>query len=864
MFCTMCGKELPEGANFCPHCRAEVVKIVPREEAAEAPDMPGEEAGKDVPVEAAGEAAVEAAASVPEESAASEETSESADEPEPTEPANEPEPAPAPSETTILSEQSDEPAAETAVLSESEPSEPDAAAAERAEAAADAAAAEQALWTAPTDAAEPSGVAPTTVMEPAHLSSQDMQNPAGQGAPGQPRKKLPAAIIATIALLVIAGAAFFCIFVLPRITGGNVQTATYGQADPVQCSVITRVRPRDESGADLTSYVAMLVRRVTDSAMNDDPTIDEQLGEIVSEIRVTGNNGFTMESFGDVPDGDYVLVIVPTDADSDESGEGASSDNGHSGTSSSGNSSSDEQRIPIHLEEDNPDAEEEVVVTPPAPNRAPSQSTADTTEEPEGEELTDEQIASALFYYVCQDLIEEYGEPTTVERFDGIEIDADGLALAELIDFNGDGVDELLTVVCTADLTDDFRTYLPEDYKIAVWAYEDGEVSQIYDGNAPYTNGGYYFVDLYVYAAEEAGPVVIYAMDYSYDEDTDAATTESTYYVMNGNAFEPLARSVAIENYEEASVDFEYYLFEEACPENEWSDFVAALTHKAQYWCCLSAEGFTADREDEPELELVEPGDFPKRTTSTIDALKEAAGDEALEAFAPKESTGAEAEDDPAEAAYTYANNEADVTFTTSQGEGTDWEETRSWTYPQFTLEDGSSTEALDALNAAFRQSYEDDLTGAQSWNFESGDVQVWEHRDEVTYLEGDIASVLSYRTIFLGGAHPSEAASGACYDLSTGEEVSASEAFGISQDDLQTAAEDAIVAYIDSHANMSGADDASIQGMAADMTRYYATEDGIAIIVMPNEIASNAEGIQYIYVHAFDDPSLVGTSAAA
>ena len=906
MFCTTCGRELPDGAKFCTNCGAPVAKIVTREEREAAPveDAGVDEAVAEPKAASELEPADEAAPMMQEDSGEAPDE-ESCDQPEVHEDSaqaaaaddasNDAESASADAgettvmqsdsgETTVLSDGTDEttdvpsdsgettvlpdgadettvmqndtgettvlpdgtdettvmpehaettvlPAAETEVIAD----------AERAEAAADAAAAERALWSSSEDAAD-AGTTATTVLEPAHMARAEAGQDGQQSAPETPRKKRPVALIATIVLLVVAAGAFFGIFVLPRIMGKDVPTVTYGQTDPVQCSVVTRVRPRDESGGELTSYVVYLMRQASDDAASSS-SASEELNQVVAEIRVTGNNGFTMENFGEVPDGDYVLVIVPDDSQGE----------------SSSSSSNDEQRIPIHYEEDNPKAEEEVVVEPPAPE--PSSPEEPAAEE---EEFTDEEIASALFYYTCQDLIDEYGEPEAIELHDGMELAANGLALVKLLDFDGDGMNELLTVVGDASGLETM-SFDTDAYTIAVWKYTDEAVEQVYEGHPPYSNGGCFYQGLYA-LPQEGGEDQILLESISFGDPTAAADTNSEitytgYYGMGEQSFELYALRTDTFSYDDGSLETTFQIAGEEVSEDEWVGFQDSLTQTASYeFSCPVSNEPQAQSEEEPEFEIIETAGLPDYTEETIGALEAAAGDEALEAFAPEE----DAEEDPAEATYTYVNSEADVTFTTSQGEGTDWEETRSWTYPQFALEDGSTTEALDALNAAFRQSYEDDLTGAQSWNFESGDVQVWEHRDEVTYLEGDIASVLSYRTIFLGGAHPSEAASGACYDLSTGEEVSVSEAFGISQDDLQTAAEDAIVAYIDSHANMSGADDASIQGIAADMTRYYATEDGIAIIVMPNEIASNAEGIQYIYVHAFSDSSLVGTSAVA
>lgn len=906
MFCTTCGRELPDGAKFCTNCGAPVAKIVTREER-EA--VPVEDAGVDEAVaepKAASELepADEAAPMMQEDSGEAPDE-ESCDQPEVHEDSaqaaaaddasNDAESASADAgettvmqsdsgETTVLSDGTDEttavpsdsgettvlpdgadettvmqndtgettvlpdgtdettvmpehaettvlPAAETEVIAD----------AERAEAAADAAAAERALWSASEDAAD-AGTTETTVLEPAHMASDEAGQDGRQPAPEAPRKKRPTALIATIALLVVAAGAFFGIFVLPRIMGKDVPTVTYGQTDPVQCSVVTRVRPRDESGGELTSYVVYLMRQASDDAASSS-SASEELNQVVAEIRVTGNNGFTMENFGEVPDGDYVLVIVPDDSQGE----------------SSSSSSNDEQRIPVHYEEDNPKAEEEVVVEPPAPE--PSSPEEPAAEE---EEFTDEEIASALFYYTCQDLIDEYGEPEAIELHDGMELAANGLALVKLLDFDGDGMNELLTVVGDASGLETM-SFDTDAYTIAVWKYTDEAVEQVYEGHPPYSNGGYFYQGLYA-LPQEGGEDQILLESISFGDPTAAADTNSEitytgYYGMGEQSFELYALRTDTFSYDDGSLETTFQIAGEEVSEDEWVGFQDSLTQTASYeFSCPVSNEPQAQSEEESEFEIIETAGLPDYTEGTIGALEAAAGDEALEAFAPEE----DAEEDPAEATYTYVNSEADVTFTTSQGEGTDWEETRSWTYPQFALEDGSTTEALDALNASLKQSYEDDLAVTQAWTIDSGEAQVWVHCDEVTYLEGNIACVRSERYVFLGGAHGEESISGAFYDLSSGEELRVDEALGISWEDLQVESVDAIKAYLAENPNLTGADDTSLEGMAADSSRYFATSDGVAIAIMPYEVGPYSEGMQLVYVHAFEDPSLVGTSAAA
>ena len=567
MFCTACGQKLPDGAKFCTKCGAPVAKIEPRvaPDAAPAPDAGAQEAAPVREVAPAQEAAsaqavpdapqqeadeVEAAqpdaaeqkipAAVPPEAhveametrvmpGASDATTVMApDAAEATPaPAEADEPAAAPSdtdattvvtsdagETRVIPEGSDETTvmpenAETTVLPAAEVAAN--ADAERAEAAADAAAAEQALWSAPDADA---GAGATTVLQPGHMADAPVGEVSAQDAQ-PPRKKRPVALIATIVLIVVAAAAFFAIFVLPRMMGKDVPTASYGQSDPLQCSVVTRVRPRDASGEDLTSYVVRLMRRASDDASKNS-TASDAFNEVVAEIRVTGNNGFTMDNFGDIPDGDYMLVIAPDGSGSGSKGSGSNGGSKGNGSGSGSSDASDEQRIPIHYEEDNPKAEEEVVVEPPAPE-------TDSTQEPAEEDgLTDEQIAAALYYYTCQDLIDEYGAPATADRYEGSETATSGLALAELIDFDDDGTDELLTVVCTKDPATTTTFYGDDTYQVAVWRYADGSVEQVYEGGVQYSNGGYYALKLYEHVPEDADdPHVIAINDMGYDDPTE-------------------------------------------------------------------------------------------------------------------------------------------------------------------------------------------------------------------------------------------------------------------------------------------------------------------------------------------------------
>lgn len=922
MFCTNCGNKLPDDVKFCTQCGAPVAKVIPRSdleqgqqagrESVGAQPMAGHEAQEAPVAESVHDATIG-------ESPDGEPQVEHAASPLAEEPAEGPDGAPLGADaagdepTTVLS--ADEAGAadaasedETSALAIGGASEdettafaPDAAAAEgaaselpngtillgaddapapgedvapnderttvlapspdpdeaeRAAAAADAAAAEDALWSEPPQdeattvlgggvAGQPSSqeAAPRQVSWRQTAQDAAAQQAAQQPAPTQPapdqpapapgaepRKKKPVALIAGIAVLALAAVVALCVFVVPRFLDAAGPTVTYGQTDPVQCSVVTRIRPRDAEGNELTSYVVSLVERTADR--QDRTSADDGIADAVAQIRVTGNNGFTMEDFGDdIADGDYYLVIESSDSSDD---------------------SSSDQRIPIHYEHDNPDADSEVVVTPPAPESDESASGGEGQEsgDAQGEsEFTEEQLAYAHYYLKCQELINAYGPAGTTDLYDGQMTAMTGLALARLIDFDGDGLNELLVSYNAVEIGTDAAS-ADEVYPVEVWDYQDGELVQVYEGNAPYTNGGAYFLDLYEYNDLP----VICAVWYDMQVDNASLVDEYTgYFSQVSETLDAIAVRDSFFNYDTGENSVTYTLDGESATEEEWNDFEGDLDHTTHYDLALFNNAVEAESMDDDECDVLYGEDLRAATEDTFAELQEGAGD-ALEAVE------AETED----AAYAYDIVEQDVTYTSSQGEGTEWEATSTWCHPQFTLADGSTTPALDSLNAHLKDSFDEDVANAQSWTFESGDVQIQVHRDTVTYHEGTIVCVRSDRSGFTGGAHGTESVTGTFYDLDTGQQVGLETATGVSLDELKSAAVTAVLDYVAAQPNGALSTDEDSLNTLIDEDRFYADENGVVVALWPYEIGSYADGVQLVYVYAFEDDSIVGTSAGS
>lgn len=262
--------------------------------------------------------------------------------------------------------------------------------------------------------------------------------PAGEAPKKKGHGALIIGIVVLIAVLAVGGALYVRLHGLP----GFAQTAYTADA-PAQVSAKTRVRPKDANGKEMSAYVAYLVStKGTGDAASISTTPYRYEG--------TDDSGFTLEDFGDVEDGDYTLVIV----DNSDSGSSARYD------------------VPVHYEHDNPKAPESLDPEPPAPSADDTQAATTTTDA-----RTDEQKAADLYLAKCREYIDKYGK-ATLTHYDYVDL-ASGLAVARLMDFDGDGTDELLlaydTVPAPSGSSFDYDSNQKSAYKVEVWAYKGGD-----------------------------------------------------------------------------------------------------------------------------------------------------------------------------------------------------------------------------------------------------------------------------------------------------------------------------------------------------------------------------------------------------
>ena len=624
--------------------------------------------------------------------------------------------------------------------------------------------------------------------------------PAGEAPKKKGHGALIIGIVALIAVLAVGGALYVRLHGLP----GSAQTAYTADA-PAQVSAKTRVRPKDANGKEMSAYVAYLVStKGTGDAASISTTPYRYEG--------TDDSGFTLEDFGDVEDGDYTLVIV---------------DNSDS-------SSSARYDVPVHYEHDNPKAPESLDPEPPAPSADDAQAAATTTDA-----RTDEQKAADLYLAKCREYIDKYGK-ATLTHYDYVDL-ASGLAVARLMDFDGDGTDELLlaydTVPAPSGSSFDYDSDQKSAYKVEVWAYKDGKISKVYDepDTVLSADDGSLFVQITTLDGTET---CVSTRTQDYDENTFSDVFRN--YAFDGDEFD-----VALETASSSEQGGSNTVFTVDGQEVSLDDELAASKRVQQSDCfwLLASTYF----QNSPDVSQT-----VSDTNATLDELKSRSeGNAATMAAATSEQA--------------YTSESVDKSYTIVNPYSPSSTQGVMWSYPQFSKVDGSTDAALDALNAQLAKACEDDANLGKAWGPASGAMMVDDHQDLCASINGSIASVFSARDETGGGAHGTDESFGTFYDLSTGKAVDATTALNMSAEDLQAKGVAGINAFLAKNPSDLGVSADDISKMAGEQDRYVRDEKGTFIITRSYELGSYAFGSHRIYVTANDpaNNAIVGTEVA-
>lgn len=256
--------------------------------------------------------------------------------------------------------------------------------------------------------------------EPAETAQSFVPTP--QPKKPKHRGRIVAAVIGGVAVVAIVVA----IVVVPRI--GSSSEVTSGGKGYVVCACETKVLPKNSKGKKLKSYTVELA-----------PVSGK--GKSYT-IKVDGEDGFAMEDFGELPDQKYQMTI----------------------TSGKGKKKST-TTMKVDYAKEGSDAPKNVELTQSKKEAKASAKAAVKT-------------ANELFTDKILEYQKKYGEGEAVEIDDSQSTyGAQGVAYAKLVDFDGDGQDELLIEYSDEPVD---RVDNAAAAHLEVWAYKNGKIEKVY------------------------------------------------------------------------------------------------------------------------------------------------------------------------------------------------------------------------------------------------------------------------------------------------------------------------------------------------------------------------------------------------
>lgn len=415
---------------------------------------------------------------------------------------------------------------------------------------------------ATAEAMESLGVAqPTAGATVVDLPQQQMTDTTMQAAPipqPQPQPQMPMPqqpqqkkrrwpVFAGLGL-VAAGAAVAAILLLTP--NANAVEITSGSQDAVVCTVDTKVLPKKKDRV-IHSYTA---------------TLTPKNGGKSYKIKVKGDDGFTIGDFGKVKPGDYsckiedtkgntvqnfnTTVVKKDDTSAEKPAESVtvntpkkdddastSTDNGNSSdTTSKDDASKDDSTT----KDDSSTSSDSTSSSKPSKSDKKTDTSKDTTNTTAPATIDDATYKAACTAYKSKlnSLIKKYGGPELVSTGTS-DYQISGVQFAQLVDFNGDGLEELVTVHSkTKAKSFNKKTRLSNgDYVLDVWGYNGKKVVNLYSGSPEASNGGYVFVTFKTMIGDSSNRVYLTQLmsdDTAVLVDDDA---EYKYFTYDGTEF---------------------------------------------------------------------------------------------------------------------------------------------------------------------------------------------------------------------------------------------------------------------------------------------------------------------------------------
>lgn len=502
------------------------------------------------------------------------------------------------------------------------------------------------------------------------------------------RGRIVAAVIGGVAVVAIVAA----FVVVPRI--GSSSEVTSGGKGYVVCACETKVLPKNSKGKKLKSYTVELA-----------PVSGE--GKSYT-IKVDGEDGFAMEDFGELPDQKYQMTI----------------------TSGKGKKKST-TTMKVDYTKEGSDAPKNVELTQSKKEAKASAKAAVKT-------------ADELFTDKILEYQKKHGEGEAVE-FDEYTYGAQGVAYAKLVDFDGDGQDELL--IEYSDEPVDFEDKAASA-NLEVWAYKNGEIEKVY---TPEAIVGTQQACVTLGATEYAGNIgftqwfdhgkEIKQSDVSGESGPSTHEYQVKFIGYDGQSFKAITDLIDLREFNSGFSDVYGVLFSDKDLVNETIATVA----------------------------------------TTLEQLKS------------KDS-------DDAQASYEAVSATQDVDFTAAVGEGPlnpspddTCQITATWTYPQVK---GQGV-GVAKFNKDMAQLVADTLDASKHASMDDEDSRVtMVYTAEIVSIDGDIACVRTFTRSYQPPYRSVQMTRSAYYNLKTGEQVSFEDSLaqhGLSFDTLKSDAKQAI-----------------------------------------------------------------------
>ena len=566
--------------------------------------------------------------------------------------------------------------------------------------------------------------------------------------PKKPKHKgrIVAAVIGGVAVVAIVAA----IVIVPRI--GASSEVTSGGKGYVVCACETKILPKNSKGKKLKSYTVELAPA---NGMGKSYT-----------IKVDGEDGFAMEDFGELPDQKYQMTI----------------------TSGKGKKKST-STMKVDYTKEGSNAPKNVELTQSKKEAKASAKAAVKT-------------ANELFTDKILEYQKKYGEGEAV-GFDEYAYGAQGVAYAKLIDFDGDGQDELLIEYSDEPVD---RGDNAAAAHLEVWAYKNGEIEKVY---TPEVNVSHQEACVSVWLDEYEGKI---GFSQWYDHGTAIKQSD-----LSGES------GPSAHEYQVKFIDYDGKSFK------AMTDLVAPNEVGS-----ASLGGFGFLYADESSV------------NSTIGTVATT-----LEQLKSKDS-------DDAQASYEAVSATQDVNFTAAVGEGPlnpspddTCQISATWTYPQVK---GQGV-GVAKFNKDMVQLVADTLEASKQASMDDEDSRVtMMYTAEIVSIDGEIACVRTFTNSYQPPYRSVQKTRSAYYNLKTGEQVSLEDSLaqhGLSFDTLKSEAKQAIRTAkpdIDSVSEDNIDDDDNFTD-----DHFYYDGKGYIVVLDTGEFDCMAWDTHDLVAHAFD-----------